>query len=217
MRKLMLVAMMVGVVLVVMGVQETMLSSLAKSQPQEISCSNLAASGPGGNVHVLMSKFVFYDDAAIIVTARRSKRWKHVWIPAVPLDGPWARDVQAKIAAGKHADIQPPREKVVLVKAEVRSEDALEEFLDSDSVTGMIINEIETIDARERREIEEGMPGMSLKSAYMLEAGRAPAGSGKLIGFFGGGAGLFAAPLIMFGVRRQRGRTTSIRPIETAR
>ena len=200
MKRLGFIIFIVGIVLFVMAVQEVKLSSKAKAEPSSITCAQLAKNGPGDNVHVQLSAFVFYDPAAVIVTSKRSKRWKHAWIPAVPSDGAWMKSMQAKMLSGKFDPntVPPPTGDIVLVKtAKVHDETEMMAFLDSESLTGMVVNDISSIDSKERREIETELPGVNLRNAYILECGRAPAGGGKITGMFAGGAALCGLPLVL--------------------
>ena len=54
MGRFVLVLIIIGAVLTFAGVQEMRLSSAAKPEPQEISCSELIENGPGDNAHVLL-------------------------------------------------------------------------------------------------------------------------------------------------------------------
>jgi hypothetical protein len=206
MKRLGLIIFICGVALVVVGVREMKLSSAARAEPSDLTCAQLAKDGPGDNVHVRLSDFIMYDNAAVIVTSKRSKRWKHAWVPAVPTDGPWFNSMKAKMQTGDFdpATVQPPRDSIVLVKtSKVHDEMELMRFLESDSLTGMVINGVDSIDSKERREIETELPGVNLSSAYILDCGRTPASGGKITGMFAGGAVLCALPLVLM-VRRKR-------------
>lgn len=206
MKRLGFIGFIVGIVLVVMAFQEVKLSSSAKAEPSDITCSQLAKNGPGDNVHVRLSDFVFYDPAAVIVTSKRSKRWKYAWVPAVPIDGAWANSMKAKMLAGQFdpAAAPPPTGDIVLIKtSNVHDETEMMAFLESEALTGMVINDISSIDSKERREIESELPGVNLRSAYILECGRTPAGGGKITGMFAGGAALCALPIVLF-VRKKK-------------
>src|SRR5688572_14555616 len=82
MGRFVLVLIIIGAVLTFAGVQEMRLSSAAKPEPQEISCSELAQNGPSDNAHVLLKDFLITP--AFVYETGKSGNWKTVWVPAVP-------------------------------------------------------------------------------------------------------------------------------------
>jgi len=63
-----------------------------------------------------------------------------------------------------------------------------EEWLDSEKIQGLVINEIESLDSEERKLIRESFPSAELDKVLLLEEGRKPATAGKAYGLLGGGA-----------------------------
>jgi hypothetical protein len=73
----------VGVILVVVGLQERNLAAAASQEPEEISLKNLIARGPNGNPNIILKDFALCDN---YVFKTRGTQWSSAWVPAVPAE-----------------------------------------------------------------------------------------------------------------------------------
>ena len=67
---------------------------------------------------------------------------------------------------------------------------------DQDTIQGMVVNEIASLGSDEKKYLRQAYPGIDFARCWILEAGREPAGSGKMFALFGGGAAL-----LLFGLK----------------
>ena len=62
---------------------------------------------------------------------------------------------------------------------------------DRETVQGMVVNEIESLDSEEKRILSESYPGIDFDRCTIFEHGRKPKGMGMIAAYIGGG-GLLA-------------------------
>ena len=104
----------------------------------------------------------------------------------------WFADETDTVEAPLPADF-----KVVVKLENPGTEDVLFETSMLDEITGLVINDIESIDSEIGDLIVEFYPGLDLDQCWIFEVDRKPAGPGKVYGLMGGGLALllFAAGL----------------------
>jgi hypothetical protein len=199
MTRLKLVVLGVGAFLAWSGYQEWKLGSNASETPHVIACAELEASGPGDNVHVVLSDFLLSEQAFVYEARENSTRWDKVWIPAVPLGGEYHQQLLRFVDdEGMFVtdDLPLPKSFRIIVKSpRIHTEQELAAVADADTLQGLIVNEVESLGSEERRLLAESYPGIDLDNVYILEHGRQPSSKGKSFGFLGSGA-----LLLMFGV-----------------
>ena len=54
----------------------------------------------------------------------------------------------------------------------------------------MVVNKIESLSPKERALLQPAYPGVDFNKCWIVEEAREPAGAGKYMAFFGGGAAL---------------------------
>lgn len=196
-----------GAMLAWMGYQEWKLGSGASSAPQLITCAELETTGPGDNAHVELADFLLTEQAFVYESREGSSTWNKIWIPAVALGGEYHQQlVELADAEGKVMtdDLPVPRSIGVIVKSSrIKNEKQLGRLAAADTLTGLIVNEVESLGSDERRLLAQSYPGIDLDNVYILEHGRAPAGAGKILGFLGGGSLLVLIGLGSFLVGRE--------------
>ena len=196
-----------GVMLFVMGFRELQLRGLAKSAPQLISCENLADDGPGGNAFVRLSDYMLCDfDFVYASEDEAGRKWTDAWVPVVPSDGAYAREVQQiRAEYGDNADFPSPQDfNVILWLPSAKSFKDVSEAASLDALQGMVINKVDPLDTDERRYLEETYPQVDIRQCWVLQLGRRPAGMATLAGLFGGGTILIGACLLWIWLAHRR-------------
>jgi hypothetical protein len=147
-------ALLFGIILCGMAWQSWVAYSLGSEIPQKIRLEDLARNGPGDNIHVRVTDFVFGDG---YVVQKKRGNWAAVWVPMFPVgQHPVAGEIK------------------ILVKSyNVRDEGQLHAFRHRDAVTGVITNPLFSPRSVELEELKKGYPGANLSSVLILEEGRA--------------------------------------------
>ena len=172
-----------GVGLGYFAFKEFRLSQVAGQTPQAITCSALAANGPGDNAHVTMNDFHMLTGSYVYQGKENSAKWERVWVPAVGFDHPWVATAEAAWAqaeadgADAPPDIPDPKTFTVIVRAEdVAGETGVGRMAAEDALTGLVVNEVESLGRKERKLLEESYPGVDFDKCWILDVGREPKG-----------------------------------------
>jgi hypothetical protein len=191
----------IGGVLFFFGFQEWRLATKARGQPQRITAAQLEANGPGDNAHIELADFLFCNNYVYKSSSQRAAQagnWETVWIPAVPLDGPYVQRLRSMAAAGQIQPnfIPPPDDVRIIIKSsKVKGEGDLQRLGDADTLKGVVVNEIESLGSEEKKHLQESYPGIDFSRCWIVQHEREPAGAGKVLGLMGGGGTLFLAGL----------------------
>ncbi len=166
-----------GGVLTFLGWQQWTIYKQGQPDPQTIRLADLAAKGPGGNIHVRVTDI---DFGMNVVYESKGSRWTRVWIPMFP---PGQKGGPVK----------------VLVKTfRVKDQKELDSFCQQQrTITGVITNSIHSLGSAERKELEKGYPGVDFSKVWMIEDGRSFPGGGTVVGMIGGGLGLVVVGLLL--------------------
>ena len=189
----------IGGVLTFFGVQELRLSSAAKEEPQSISCAELGANGPGDNAHIVLTEFLLTNH--YVYEEKESGSWTQVWVPSVPLGGEYHLQLMAHIQEHGQlmGSIPPPKDVKVIVKSkDVSSEFEYEQFANSESLQGVIVNKIDSLGSDEKEILMNSYPGVDFDTCWILEVGRQPASMMKLAGLCVGGLALIVVGGALF-------------------
>jgi hypothetical protein len=190
--RLKLVILGVGAMLAWMGFEEFKLGRVASSEPQLITVAELESHGPGDNAHVELADFLLSEQAFVYESREGSSTWTKIWIPALPLGGEHHQQLLLLVdnqGMFTTDDLPLPKSIGVIVKSsKIKNEKQLETLAAADTLTGLIVNEIDSLGSEERRLLAQSYPGIDLGNVYILEHGRKPAGAGKIFGFMGSGA-----------------------------
>ncbi len=196
-----------GGMLIYFGVQELRLAGVAKAEPQPITVAKLAAHGPGDNAHIRLGEFLLCEGAYVYEEESSGGTWSRVWIPAVPLGGPYHEKLLEAYQADPASvmDVPMPTDLNVIVELKVNNEEELIRIADQDELQGLVVNEIASLGGEERKILEQSYPGVDFDRCWIVEAGRLPAGAGKTYGFLGGGSalGLAGVGLLLVSRRKQ--------------
>lgn len=158
-----------GAALVFLGIQEWRLCAEVKGTPQKLSCAALARDGYGDNAHVELTDFLA-SSAGFVYEKKRGGDWSKVWVPLVPLDGPYAEMLRA---LPEGAEIPAPETfGVILQTSNAKNEKALGKLVDKDVLRGVVINEIDSLDRETKKLLAESYPGIDLEKCWIVEEGR---------------------------------------------
>jgi hypothetical protein len=170
-----LAGLIIGGVMVFLGWQDLRLRNRGSDTPQELALADLAARGPGGNVHVRVHGF---QPGVKYVIQKKGQSWNAVWIPLFPPDG-------------------PRTEARVIVKSLRVSNDAEANALAARAdLTGIVSESPGALGAKEQSELEKHYPGVNFSSAYVLEEGKYFPEETRVILVFGGGLVLVSIGLL---------------------
>lgn len=208
MFRILLGAIIGGGILAFAGFNQLRLANTCEADPTPMTVDEINAAGLDGldNAHILLGEF--YDTGDMVYeTATKSptSAWKAAWVPVIGgeasdramagvtlsdqfLDGgePTAEDeraleqAQAKLGGG---DVG-----VVLKFTNIAGPEAANRVLARDTVRGVAINQIESIDSETRRLLEQNLRGIDVDKIVMIEVDRDPPGSGSAAAMLGGGA-----------------------------
>ena len=152
-----------GFVLLSLGYREWRLASLSNATPQQMTLADLAANGPGDNIHIELSDFCLLPELSVVKMNGENvdtSRWTYVWIPAVPIGGaglPGNDDVKVIIGANRIPNVRK-----------------LEEFCRRPTLRGLVVNETDGLDSEERKLLNEGLQGVDAASCYFFRSGQGP-------------------------------------------
>ena len=168
----------VGGMLIFFGIQETRLSAMAKSEPTQMTLQELIEKGSPDNiyltltdVHCILDETVLYGDE----NGGRITKVDRAWIPATMPGG--------------------GQVKLIIKCTKANTENEVAGIASQNTFTGMVINQIDSINAAERKLLASGLPGTDLEKAYIFHERRTPSGTGIVILYYVGGLILLGAGL----------------------
>jgi hypothetical protein len=163
------IALFAGGMLGYFGWQEWTLFSSGSATPQSIPLADLAANGPGKNVHVTVTNFTFVPKVGIY--EEKNGAWQSAWFPVV--------------VPGE------PTKAIVVKNFKVKNESQVEAYVESASssqaLTGIITNSIRSLGTEETAKLKNMLPGVDVSKTLVLEEGRSFPSSGSVFGLLGGG------------------------------
>ncbi|MCG3138202.1 MAG: hypothetical protein HJJLKODD_02063 [Phycisphaerae bacterium] len=190
-----------GGALIYFGIQESRLSSAAGKTPQTMTCQELSDKGPGENAHVIMTDFLLWDEQFVYESksSSSSSSWTNVWVPAIPLNGDFHKKLLSMIGEDGEltGSLPEPPIQVIVKSGKISNDAGLMLLGEQPTIQGMVVNEIESLDSKERRLLEESYPHVNFDRCWILHHGRQPSGSGKLVGMIGGGLALAGVGIVM--------------------
>jgi len=232
------------VVLGIYASQELKVSSGASASPVPADLAEIEKSGVAPDPHLLMGKHFALYSASVYEYELERGETESTFVPdgtlinfclypVISKDHPYHAELaewRRRMRAGERADepeIREIREVSVLVKTE-RFEivgQIPDEAVWENSIQGLVINRIRSLQPDERRLIRDSLPGVDLSRVLILEDGRTPTSTGGSMMLFvlaalcgGGGIACFAIGkrLESRGRRGRRGPAPESRP-ETTR
>lgn len=200
MGRVKIVLIVIGLGALFFGGMEWQLKTVAKDTPQRISAAELEARGPGDNANIILTDFLLCEQAFVYEYKQSrgggGERWSKVWIPAVPLNGPYHRQILSML--GPNGEIPPnlpnPQDIRIIVKStDARNEADVSAMAAADTLEGVVTNKIESLGGEEKRRLAESYPGTDFTKCWIIHKGRKPMSAGAVLGLMGGGG--FAALL----------------------
>jgi len=186
---------MLGSALTYLGVLELQLASVTDESPQEISCDDLVTRGYGDNAHVTLTDF-YCPNFYVYEQREDSRTYDKVWIPVVSLDSEYFQQVIAAIDAEQDPDEVPlPPIRLIVKSSSVSTEDEVFALADQDTLRGVVINKIESLDNDTTWLLRENFADFDAQEVLILEHGREPAG-GLGLGFLAGGLLLLSIAVV---------------------
>lgn len=212
MIRLKLAAIVIGVVLVVFGVREWQLKTVAKDTPQSISAEDLEAKGPGDNAHIVLTDFLMCPQGYVYEYKQRrggggDQTWTKVWVPVVPLGGPYHTQILSMLGPNGEVRGELPRPqniKILVKSTKARNEADIEAMANADTLDGLVINKIESLGGDEKQKLAESYPGIDFSKCWIIEADRKPWGVAQVLGMMGGGGALTLAGLAWIAAGRRQ-------------
>jgi hypothetical protein len=185
----------IGGMLGYFGYKEYRISKLSTPQPEDIALDALIKRGPHGNAHVRLKEFTFCDNI-VYSENKKTKRWEKVYIPVVP----------GAPAPGQIQNPKPGAVQAIIVSTSSPTKADVERFGNQTVIQGLITNYIDSMGSQEEKLLKESYPGTDVANVLLIEAGREPAGSGKLMAMCGGGAALLLGGVVVLLIRAARGK-----------
>ena len=162
-----------GVVMFMLGVNESRLAGKSRPTPDNITLSELLANGNGGNIYLTISGIEPQNGEYVAETRDRANtRFSKVFIPCVPSN---SNERSAKL---------------VLFSTDASNDMEVQGLMNRRTHTGMIVNDIRGLGSDERNLLASNLGGTSPDSVLIFELGRTPSGAGARLMYFLGGAGL---------------------------
>jgi len=190
-RKFQIGLLCVGAVLLFTGGRELMLCTKASPTPRTISYQQLAAQGYGRNAHIILTDAVPVTEWMVYNGTGDNGPWTRVYFPAIANDNPWIEEVEAKVQAGRNITTMPKDIRVLLKFTGVKNVKDLEtkllaQYERNGGIHGTIINEIDSLGAKEKSLLQQGYTSLDVNKVLILEADRTPSKT-KGLALVGGG------------------------------
>jgi hypothetical protein len=177
-----------GIALAYFGFRAFRLGSETKDEPQTLTCSQLAENGYGDNAHVRLGEFMLSLGGFVYEQQREGGRYTRIWIPVVPLESEYARMVDA-LPEGAEIPV-PDTFNVILQSEHIGSDDMLQRIAMQDFLSGVVINEIDSLDRETKKLLRSQYTGIDLDKCWILDHRRKPKSAGLGLGMLVGGVGM---------------------------
>jgi hypothetical protein len=190
-----LIPVVIGITFLGIGFKEQKLTDLSSAEPEPITLTRLLERGPNGNPNLILSDFQLcenwvYEKKTMVGVA--VGEWTKVWVPIVPTNG----------AANAFANFQNRTNvRALILSTRVHNENEVVPVLAVQQLSGMVINQISSLNSKEKKFLEQGYPGVNFDNVIIFEEGRKPASSEK-IGYLLSGGGLLVVVGIGIAVKR---------------
>jgi hypothetical protein len=164
-----------GAILGWFGIKELRLNAGASATPQEISLQQLIEKGHGTNNFIILKDFL-YSPEMLYKPLRASNpegAWDSAWTPI--------------LVPGEKAD-KSAKFHAILFWPDVRSKAQYDEFTQQQKLKGMVINAVQSLTIEQKDLLKGTYPETDFEKCLIIEVGREPGGTFKIILFFAGAA-----------------------------
>lgn len=198
-----LILVVIGGFLIYMGVQEYLVSGGASSEPEEVDLAEIEQGSVPENTYLKIKEHVALYAAAVYSYRAKTEQANPPASTSVnysfhPIISNSHSFVVGFAELAKKADetdnlqdfvIPEIEEFAVIVKTEKFKTigDIPEGIRDEDSIEGLVINKIDSLDKEEKELLKQSFPNADLDKVLILEDGRKPAPMIKWLGMIGGG------------------------------
>jgi hypothetical protein len=182
-----------GAFLTFFGYNENKLASAADTDPQTMTAAELIANGPGDNAHIILEDFQVIAWETIVLTPEDNEnKYEKVWAPVITIDDPYIEEIQA--LPDTALTTPPYREEIglILYAKDISSGAELERVAMSETVQGLVINEIDKLSGDELKELQKSLK-IDPDKVIILEHNRKPKSGGLTMLMMAGGILLILA------------------------
>lgn len=192
-----------GIFLTIFGYKENKLASMADTEPQTLTAAQLAANGYGDNAHITLTDFwLLAKESVVEYPEGNESRYTKVWSPVISIDDPYTEqylNADQNFSPSAYTGTVA----VILYSKDINDDAEFSSVMNSGSVQGMIINEIDQISGEELTLLQQGLPGLNANTVMVLEHNRKPKSGGMTVLMMGGGVLLIlAGPAVFFMSRK---------------
>ncbi len=223
MFRVMIVIMVLGGILFYFGYQEYAVGAGAGSQPKRVDLAKIEQGGKLDNTHVQFGEHMRlyygivyeYKNTTGIAPSGTDSVTK-AYYPVISSEHMFARRMRALLE--KHGNIDSiPEEQLpqidkfkVLIKSgeydTVGEVDRLPRVRESQSIEGLVVTSINSLDSEEESLIRQSFPSVDLDRMIILEKDRKPMSVALSMGMMAGGVAMIAFPAIGLVVIHKRGK-----------
>ncbi|MEX0702926.1 MAG: hypothetical protein WD069_12590 [Planctomycetales bacterium] len=169
------------------GYEDWVLASKSKTEPDRLTVAELMAGGQRDNLHVSLRDHQLVLENAVVktttVVGQQVGGWSHVWTPVHSVDD--SGELLQPAPGGWH----------VVASIGATNEEELLEVAFRDELRGTLVNDVTSLEKREKELLQQGMPGVDFDKCWILSVDQTPPSSTSYLGFLGGGFALVAAGL----------------------
>ena len=169
-----------GAFLAYFGYKEYRLSKKVQSTPQRISAADLEKNGPGDNANVVLVDYAFGENYFRKAKKNSDANWTKVWIPTLSSEA-----------------TDPTAFQIIVVSDKIKSESNMASAELSNQLSGVIINEIDSLGSEESKLLKQNYPKLNLDKVWIIEHDRTIPIAGKAMLMAGGGLALVVGGGVM--------------------
>lgn len=178
-----------GAILTFFGYNENKLASAADAEPQKMTVAELIENGPGDNAHLVLSDFWLLDAESVVeYEGEDQSRYTKIWSPMISSGDAY---VQRYLAFMASEEVDAPTYEdtihIVMYSEQINDDNDFYNFLQKETVQGLIVNEIESISGEELSLLQQSLPGINADKVLIFEHNRKPKSSGATMAMMAGG------------------------------
>lgn len=204
-----------GGVLTFFGIQELRVSSGTSSEPADVSLKDLEDGKPIPNNYIKLGKhFAAHHETVYYYSKSKYDNSEpgpetsitYSYHPVISMDHPFMTELAALFLQSKNPknpqpNFSPPKIQKFAVLVKTKKFKKLRDIPKpdvADSIQGLVINEIDSLDSDEKKLISQNFPNLDLDKVLILEEDREPASGLKSWGMILGGAALILVAVGIF-------------------